>query len=253
MGSLSIMGATRSPGARGGEGEGTLRSVWIAPTAQLRDVASSWRGVLSCEERQRYEALSAGADPDTWLVAHVAMRVVLARLLDVEPARLQFTTTPHPLGARGAKPWCIDAPWLDISMSHTASLSCIAIATDGLVGIDVEAMPTVGESTKMVLRNTTPLERRQLARLSPMARKAAFMELWCRKEACAKAVGIGLAAPFDRFTVDERGPHPRWPLDATGRSWSCHGLEVGAGYVATAAFTPAGTAAPRVVHLDDLD
>jgi 4'-phosphopantetheinyl transferase len=230
-----------------------LKSVWIAPTGRLRVNAEALYHLLSCGERRRLGALPAAADPDTWLVAHVAMRVVLARVLDLEPASLRFTTTVHPLGARGTKPWCVDAPWLDISMSHTASLSCIAIATDGLVGIDVEAMPTVGESTKMVLRNTTPLERRQLARLSPMARKAEFMELWCRKEACAKAVGIGLGASFDRFTVDERGPHPRWPLDATGRSWSCHSLDVGAGYVAAAAFTPAGTAAPRVMHLGDLD
>jgi 4'-phosphopantetheinyl transferase len=210
-------------------------------------------GVLSSAERRRYGCLSAAADPDTWLVAHVATRVILARCIGVEPASLRFTTTAHPLGGRGTKPWCVDAPSLDISMSHTTSLSCIAIADGGLVGIDVEAVPSADESVKMVLRNTTLLERRQLARLPPMARKAAFMQLWCRKEACTKAVGIGLAAAFGRFTVDESGPHPTQSLDAAGRTWSCHDLEVGAGYVAAVAFTPAGSGVPLVVHLGDLE
>jgi 4'-phosphopantetheinyl transferase len=227
--------------------------VWVFPTGELITQALSLRSVLSHEEQQARRSLSAIADSGTWLVGHVARRLVLSRLLNSDPAGIRFEYADHPLGACDGKPWCVDAPHLDISLSSTRSLSCLAIARTGLVGVDVEAVPDVSESQEMIDRNTTPGERATLASLPPAAQRAAFVQIWCRKEACAKAVGVGLTIGFDRFSVSERGPDPSEALGPDTRTWSTHDLPMATGYVGAIAFTPSGGHAPPVICVTDLD
>ncbi len=254
---------------------GCLPSVWVLPTPTLASQACQLIGVLGAPERERWHDMHPD-DVATWLVAHVGVRLVLAKLLGAEPSTLRFAASAHPGGAQDGKPWCVDAPALDFNISHTRSLSCVAVTDHGLIGVDVEGVPTPDEAfgataertARMVAGNTTPEERAALEGLAPAQQPAAFLQLWCRKEACAKAVGVGLGVRFNRYSVDERGPSPSSALGKSASTWSVFdlwrpgeacspALPAGASptaeaYIGAVALSPARATAPHLEVVNDL-
>ena len=105
-----------------------LPRVWVFDTGQLLTEAEARRAILSEEEHERHRRFSAASQADSWLVAHVARRMIFGRLLGMEPARLGFSVTGHPGGAADGKPWCTNAPQIDHNLSITRSIACLAIA-----------------------------------------------------------------------------------------------------------------------------
>jgi len=185
---------------------------------------------LADDERARAGRLVHGPDLRRFIAGRAALRMVLARYVGVDAARLTFGRTPAgkpvltgPLG--GA---------LRFSASHSAGLALCAIVAGREVGVDVERILRGPVEDVVADRILSPVEVAALRALEPPARERAFFAVWTRKEAYAKARGLGLALPFDRFSVS---PDPDAPalLDAEDddpRRWTMCDLPAGAGYAA---------------------
>lgn len=101
--------------------------------------------------------------------AHGALRGVLSRYLDEDPAAIELR-----LGERG-KPMLADPDAaLHFNLSHSGGLMLIAVCRDREVGVDVQRM------------------RKRRGRERP----AEFYAEWTRREAIAKCHGVGLWAPL---------------------------------------------------------
>jgi hypothetical protein len=101
--------------------------------------------------------------------------------------------------------------------SRSAAPGCHAEATAraGRLGLDVETLARVALDTAVDDPWLTPEERRIVA-----ATADPLLDLACRwvlKEAYGKALGIGLALPFERIAV--RGTDGRIALDGAGSGW----------------------------------
>jgi len=138
-------------------------------------------------------------------VRHAALRMILSRCLDAEPAQVQFA-----FGSRG-KPY-LAGPFKDgevqFNMSHSQDLALIALTRNRETGVDLEQIRPVPDIEQIVERYFSPRERGVFFSLPPDQKLEAFFNGWTRKEAFVKALGEGLARPLDEFDVTLRPGEP---------------------------------------------
>jgi 4'-phosphopantetheinyl transferase len=161
---------------------------------------------LSRTEIDRARRFAFERDRRRYLAAHCALRARLAASTGLPAQALRFAEGPH------GKPRLQDAPGCAFNLAHSEDLALIGIDTDGTeIGVDVEVLRTIDDAEPLAQRLFTPGEYLSWAALPQPARKAGFLRLWTRKEACLKAVGAGLSiAPAfvpaglqpDQATVD---------------------------------------------------
>lgn len=83
-------------------------------------------------------------------------------------------------------------PRLEFSLSHTDSTLAIAVAHETPVGVDIEALDPNVEVEAVANRFFPPAEAHRLCALDSEEQREAFFRAWVRKEAVAKATGLGL-------------------------------------------------------------
>lgn len=114
---------------------------------------------------------------------------------------------------------------IDVNWSHSGGHLLVACARGARIGVDVESVHRRRpRALELAARYFHPAEHAALAALDPTAREAAFLRLWCAKEAVLKATGAGLVFGLHRlrFDTDGRlvecdaalGPPQSWRIDA---------------------------------------
>ncbi len=165
-----------------------------------------------CERYRRPEARLRA------LVSRAALRDVLGACLEVEPRRIALLEDggkPRLAGALGQE--------LDFSLSHSGGLALLAVAGRARVGVDLERLRPVRFLEEVAERFFSEEERGELRLLRGGAKQKAWFRLWTRREAAAKAQGLGILEHFLRF--------PQWAAarqEAEG--WSVADLRPARGY-----------------------
>jgi len=189
------------------------------------------RGLLSATERERAARFHRAHDAARWILAHGALRRILAAHLGCPARALVFRP------GRGGKPVLAGSRRvLEFNLTHSHDLALVAVASGGTpVGIDVERLRPLPDAASLMTRFFSPSEQREWSGLEPAARDAAFFRAWTRKEAVVKATGDGLSAPFEQVSISAgTGSRPRvsaYPGRASDlRRWHVVDLQPGAGY-----------------------
>lgn len=166
--------------------------VWVLDVTApwLDELADS--GVASERDRTRAAALTDRAMARALLARRAALRIVLGRYLDRDPASVDVVVAP------GGKPVLLPPPdpargrTLAFSVGHSGDLYGIAVSTSASVGFDVERRRTVARAEAIARRWFGNDEARSLGDLEGDELDVAFMRLWTAKEALAKRHGAGL-------------------------------------------------------------
>lgn len=130
----------------------------------------------------------------------------------------------------------------DVSWSHSGDGLLVALGADVTLGIDLELQRPRPRALALAQRFFTADEASALGTLGGSAREAAFVQLWCAKEAVLKAHGHGLSFGLHRLGFARSGGD--WRLvdcdPALGRAadWTLHGFVPALGYVAAVAWKP---------------
>jgi 4'-phosphopantetheinyl transferase len=178
---------------------------------ELRPEAARRLGsALTAEERARAGRLRRPGHAERWTVARGTLRLLLGERLGVAPEAVEIATNAH------GKPHLRDAG-LRFNVSHSGDVALVALAEGREVGVDVERL---ARSSAAIERTLTPAERDALGATD---RHAGLLQVWCRKEALAKAIGGGLDWRPQRFDTTRPGGYVLADLD------------VGDGYVAALA------------------
>ncbi|HET7342933.1 MAG TPA: 4'-phosphopantetheinyl transferase superfamily protein [Methylomirabilota bacterium] len=205
--------------------------VWRAALDEVADADVARLALtLAADERARASRLVHAPDRRRFVVGRAALRMVLAHYLGGTPAAVAFGRTP------AGKPVLADAlgATLRFSASHRAGVALCALVAGRDVGVDVERIVRGPVEDLVADRILAAGELVTLRALPPAERERAFFAVWTRKEAYAKARGLGLALPFDRFTVsaDPDAPALLDAEDDDPRRWSLRDLRAGEGYAA---------------------
>jgi len=123
---------------------------------------------------------------------------VLAGYLATDPLSIQFETGEH------GKPFLQHAT-LEFNLSHSSDLALIAVAEGRRVGVDVERLRPMPDLEDLAPRVCTTDELVILTSLAEPLRTHAFLGVWTRKEALAKATGEGIRGVMRDAQSDMRG------------------------------------------------
>ncbi|MFD1832879.1 4'-phosphopantetheinyl transferase family protein [Streptomyces desertarenae] len=184
--------------------------------------------VLDAMELRRADRFARPRDRASYLVAHVALRLLLGELLDTSPRDLVMSRDACPeCGGPSGRPVLLGGG-AHFSLSHSRDVVFVACASTP-VGVDVEAAP-VPEVMARSKDFFHPDESAELAALPECRRAAAFARLWARKEACLKGTGAGLAHDGHRSYLGT-GP----AAEAVPPPWSLTDLPAPEGFAAALA------------------
>jgi 4'-phosphopantetheinyl transferase len=208
------------------------------------DELQRYIAVLSVEECARMERFHFEKDRRRFAVSHAILRILLGRYLDLPTSSISFEQNefgkPHLVPASAAGK-------ITFNLTHTTRVGLLAIATDLVVGVDVEEMRPIDRG--LAEHYFSAQEQTVLRTLAGNDWLEGFYNCWTRKEAILKAEGVGLNASLDAFDVSLI-PNARAALlgvriDAgLTRHWHLEDLRPASGFVGALATD----AAPAGIH-----
>jgi len=165
-----------------------------------------------CERFRRPDARARA------LASRVALRAVLGSCLGLDPREvplLEGRGKPHLAGGLEGE--------LDFSLSDSGGLVLLAVGRKVRVGADVEKLRPAPFLDVVVERFFGEQERDELSGLRGAERRRAYFRLWTRREAAAKALGLGILEHFRRF--------PCWSAELQeAEAWRITDLRPAPGY-----------------------
>jgi 4'-phosphopantetheinyl transferase len=190
---------------------------------------------VSPGERIRAARFRIANDRASYLVARATLRMVLGRIFQSDGIELplQFSDSGKPFVRSGPA----------FSISHSVDVVLIGLVWGMEIGVDAEELRLLPDIQSLAAACLAASELAELNRIDNVnERTAQLLSFWTRKEAIAKALGLGLALPFDSFSCLNRGgPQAIRPDSAAvaKRAWTILDLTLPAPHVGAVAI--AGT------------
>ena len=159
---------------------GSFLDVWVLSVPDVR-IDRLDLSVLDSQERERAARFVRDSDRRSYLSAHLALRHVLSRHLDVPPRELTFAREACPLcdEPHGRPTVAGPDPGVQFSLSHSGDL--VLLATAGTpVGVDVEAVPD-DQAVADLSSRLHPAEQAEIA--AAERPRLAFARVWTRTPA----------------------------------------------------------------------
>jgi len=151
---------------------------------------------LSREEQARAARFRNDAARASFVIGRGVLRCLLGCHLGLPPEAVPISLSPH------GKPECV-SPGSDsaFSLSRSGDLILVAMGRGRPVGVDVEYVGRNVPVLQLARRFLAAEEADTIASMRNEGRHRLFFEIWVRKEAYLKALGLGLSIPLAGFTV----------------------------------------------------
>lgn len=157
----------------------------------LRDMGTDAVNLLDAAELARAQRFVYAHDWRRYVAAHAWLRRVLGAYLGIAPQHLRFDADAHGKPMLAHRHANGDAA-LRFNMSHSKDIALIAVTSGPEVGVDIEALRDDLPGPDLAAGVLSAGELDELARCAPQDHPAVFVGCWTRKEACLKALGVGL-------------------------------------------------------------
>jgi 4'-phosphopantetheinyl transferase len=170
--------------------------LWFIALDHEDSTVRQFTETLSDSERERAQRFAHRRDRARYVSGRYAMRCVLSRMLNVSPKKVALGVGDHD------KPFLIGDTPLAFNLSHSGGLAVLALVDGSLgeagsaqapceVGVDIETSQALTESETLFKHCLSERELRGLRAIRKDEQHEVFFEIWVRKEACLKALGIG--------------------------------------------------------------
>lgn len=170
----------------------------------VADAPATADGLLTDPERARLQAIRRPADKDRFRSAHLLARVVVGRLLEVEPASVRLRQRCTRCGGPHGRPVAA-VPGRGPAGVSVSGAGGVVLAAAALAEVGVDHEPRGSGDLAVAEVALTDRERVHLATLAAAARGDALLRWWVRKEAVLKMTGQGLVV--DPTRVEVSAPH----------------------------------------------
>jgi len=200
--------------------------VWNLLLPDLKDEVAPCRMLLTEEEKEQAAKFIKPPDAERFILSRGLQRKILARYLDTPPDAIQFSRNEN------GKPFLDGSP-LQFNVSHSHNRLLIAVTAGRAIGVDIEfrrnniAMDSIAE------RWFSPAERRFFQGLENP--QPAFFDIWSKKEAYVKALGLGVFHELNSFTIPLDG-EMNLPTIGKMDNWFFQTLEIDPAYAAAIVF-----------------
>lgn len=201
----------------------------------LRDMGADATSLLDAAETERAQRFVYAHDWRRYVAAHAWLRRILGAYLGVPPQQLRFAA-----GAYG-KPVLLQGPLapgqaaLCFNLSHSKDLALIAVTTGIEVGVDIEAVRDDLPGPDLAAGVLSAAELAELEQCAAPDHATSFVACWARKEACLKALGVGLGLEPRALNLGLRAERQAMRLDGAEALIDISPLPAPAGYCAALA------------------
>jgi 4'-phosphopantetheinyl transferase len=187
--------------------------IWCVKLHSLSAHVQDLAGILSSEEKNRFEKFRFDRDKLRSVASRGMLRLILSAYLEQPPAQIEVISGPQgkPALFHQGKRHSIQ-----FNVSHSHETVLYGITRIGEIGVDIEKVRDVPDFEKIIGRFFSPRERAAFDVLPPTQRKRAFFTCWSRKEAFMKARSDGFSLPLDQFDVSIL---PDQPAALLSTSW----------------------------------
>ncbi len=171
------------------------------------DTTASRFEALSPDELTRARKFATTRLASHYRIAHAFLRDRLAEKTGINAAAIRYTTN------HWGKPALPEAH-CQFNLSHSDNLALLGIGNTSPIGVDIEKFRTFETKELRSLARTimTAAEQTELdallngsAESSAATASQAFLTAWTRKEACVKALGLGLSFGVENLQVGLTG------------------------------------------------
>lgn len=190
--------------------------------------AEKFPGSLSIAEQERAQKFALPELRQRYVHARTWLRKILGSYLQIEPNAVPLTMDDRgkPHIDPGTNP--ID---LRFNLSHSCDFGLLAVTTGGEIGVDVQIEVAKNNWPAIAKKYFTANEQAHVQRQPMPTRNTICVEIWTRKEAVGKALGMGLHAKTFAFDV---GP-ASWGIVSCGENLRVWSLAVEAPFAAAVA------------------
>jgi 4'-phosphopantetheinyl transferase len=206
-------------------------------------MVSAFTRTLSALELERAARFHFDHHRNRFIVGRGWLRQLLGAYLSIPADRLEFEYSPN---GKPALTGSAATGGLQFNLAHSEGLGVVAIAQRVTVGIDVEGVRPLADADDLT-RFFSTREHLEFTSLPEDQKRAAFFNLWTRKEAWLKATGDGIADLLARVEVSFVPGEPsqllRLPAPFPVASWSLCDLVPAPGFAAALAVAAAGAQA----------
>ncbi|HEY6166466.1 MAG TPA: 4'-phosphopantetheinyl transferase superfamily protein [Verrucomicrobiae bacterium] len=204
MNAIETIHESNAPAVRTEARAGGAVGLWLWNLDAGGPLTDAHFDLLSDDERRRARRLQWPMLTRWFVLGRCRVRETLGRLLNLAPAAVRFVTGPQ------GKPHVEDASaprslGLRFNWSHSGQAMLLGVSRAGEIGVDIELvrpLPGLPELAAMWLPRAT---RENLHALPEAERLVEFYRAWTRREAVAKAIGVGLTDAAEDVDCDEEG------------------------------------------------
>ncbi len=175
--------------------------------------------LLSSDERDRASRFHFSRDRDHFIACRSILRIILSEYLKISPPMIEFSYSAHGKPATHG---------LHFNVSHSDGLAAFAVSRTREVGIDIERINPEIVAGQIAEQFFSPGEVFALRALPEDRQVNAFFRCWTRKEAYAKACGLGLTLSLAEFEVNLDDPAK---FLRGGKGWEIESFLPAPGYI----------------------
>lgn len=219
--------------------------VWFLDLERDREMLALHEETLSQDEWERVRRYSSRLLGRRFIARRGLLRLILGQYLGRTPKDIRFVYNAH-----GKPSLASDfSSRLQFSLSHSREKAALGVGLGDPIGIDIELLTSVrldggqascGSSRQNVVRARSP---------EATEHGYEFLQAWTRREALAKAEGVGLKMLSRSSVLDDMANDSKAVTDAYSpifrRGFHLHPLTLPGKYVGALAVRPE---APRIVY-----
>lgn len=153
---------------------------------------------LSDNEKARANRFKHKSDFNCYISVHALLRIELSKLLETDAKSIRIEASQN------GKPFTYDVD-LPFSLSRAKNLFAFVIGrSNQLLGIDIEQIKSGVDFTGISRNYFSVKEQQRILLFESIADQSRFFfEIWTRKEALLKAVGVGINTDLSKVQVLE--------------------------------------------------
>ncbi|MBE9159245.1 4'-phosphopantetheinyl transferase superfamily protein [Nodosilinea sp. LEGE 06152] len=204
--------------------------LWLIATDTVEtSVLESLEKVLAVDEQAQLQHRRIPAARRSFVLSRGCLRHLLSRYTGQTPGKLRFTYGPRgkPELAFSPHSRASDRQALTFNLSHSGTWLLVGVSvapTVRAIGVDLEQLRYLTQLSGLCRRCLTPTEAKTVLTLGHPQADHRFLRYWTGKEACLKALGLGIADSMQTLELTLDAAAPTSTLAATGvaTDWPQH-------------------------------
>lgn len=179
--------------------------IWKFDIRLVDEELSDYQELLSEYEKERASKFRFNNDRNRFLWGRIKLRRLLSAYLDEKPANIDFNFTPD------GKPTLKKKAHQKIhfNISHSGDFIIFGISRSP-IGVDIEDINGRVDINRVSRRYFSQEEKKMVETVSKENKKNTFFEIWTKKEAVIKGIGLGLGVALKNFSVVDDKGHVKW-------------------------------------------